>query len=240
MKKTFAFFLAVVLSFSLAACSGDGTGDANAPSAGKDSAAGGAGELQGIKVGDTITNDNFEFTLTRVEFANELYTFLDHDNTKYDDHFMLPLSDSETNPGGLEVKARGDTIMLTFTFRYKFIGKSAFSDTFRRLGAPCVYYGDGYTFDGNSASASSEYAIFVETDDSNRAGWYILSHSTWLDVQGATHLLAIDRDYNPLDDTTYTCRGYITLPLETYENTDEPLAIYFASFTEYPERFTIR
>jgi len=257
MKKILALMLAAALALSLVACGGgSGAGDnnsTNTPNGGNedttstDTPSGGGedseteepSEPKDLKVGDTITNDNFEFTLTSVEFANELYTFSNEDNTTYDDNFMLPLLETETNPGGLKIRAKDGNILLAFTFAYKFIGKSAFSDTFRDVGAPCVYYGDGYMFNGNDTSAPSEYAIFVKTDD-NRDGWYILSDSRVLDVQGATKLLAINPNYKPLDNTTYTCKGYITVPIEVYENTNEPLALYFQEFTEYPERFTIR
>lgn len=255
MKKLLALILAAALALSLVACGGgSGAGDNNTPSTGNGEttstdAPSGSGEdnkqeetsePQGLKVGDTITNDNFEFTLTSVEFAHELYTFSNEANTTCDDNFMLPLSETETNPGGLKIRAKDGNILLTFTFTYKFIGKSAFSDTFRELGGPCVYYGDGYMFNGNDTSAPSEYAIFVKTDDDNRTEWYILSHSRGLDVHGATELPAINSNYKPLDNTIYTCRGYITVPIEVSENTEESFAISFRKFTEYPERFTIR
>lgn len=40
-----------------------------------------------------------------------------------------------------------------------------------------------------------------------------------------------------LDKSTYECRGFISVPLEVYENTDEPLSI---SFNMFGGDFTIR
>ena len=242
MKRWMALLLAAVLCFSLAACEGSKNSDADSSKKNEtdnniDSGSSNQ-ENQILSIGDTFSNEDFEFTLTDVEFANELYTFANDANTECDDNFMLPLTDGETNPGGLKIKANEDKILLTFTFNYKFIGKSAISDNFDDMGAPCVFYGDGYIFDGNDTSSPTEYAIFVKKDTG--ADWYILNHVNGLNVQGATNLLGISPDYEPFDNTIYECRGYITLPSEVYENENEPLEISFGLINGSTDRFTLR
>ena len=167
MKRWMALLLAAVLCFSLAACEGSKNSDADSSKKNEtdnniDSGSSNQ-ENQILSIGDTFSNEDFELTLTDVEFANELYTFANEANTECDDNFMLPLTDGKTNPGGLKIKANEDKILLTFTFNYKFIGKSAISDDFDHMGAPCVFYGDGYTFDGDDTSSPTEYAVFVKT-----------------------------------------------------------------------------
>lgn len=44
-------------------------------------------------------------------------------------------------------------------------------------------------------------------------------------------------EYKPLDKTIYEGRGYISVPFEVYEHTDEPLSI---SFNRFDGDFTIR
>ena len=242
MKRLIALLLAAALALSLAACgssenNNSGSSEKNETGNNIDSSSSNQ-ENQMLSIGDTFSNEDFEFTLTDVEFANELYTFANDANTECDDNFMLPLTDGETNPGGLKIKANEDKILLTFTFNYKFIGKSAISDNFDDMGAPCVFYGDGYIFDGNDTSSPTEYPIFVKKDTG--ADWYILNHVDGLNVQGATNLLGISPDYEPFDNTIYECRGYITLPLEVYENKNESLEISFGLVNGSTDRFTIK
>ena len=233
-KRLAALLLAAGLSLSLVAC-GQNT-DGNAVDGGESEA--GSSENSLLSIGDTFTGENFALTLTNVAFADELYTFANEVNTVADDYFMLPLAEQQTNPGGLKIRAKEGSILLTFTFDYRFVGKSALSDNFSDLGAPFVYYGDGYTFDGNDTSAPTEYAIFAKpsTEDS----WYILNHADGLDVQNSTKLYAVNSNYKPFDSTTYECRGYITLPMEVCENESEPLEIIFNLVSEYTERFSVR
>lgn len=242
MKRWLALLLAAALCFSLTACEGSKNSDADSSKKNEtdnniDSGSSNQ-ENQILSIGDTFSNEDFELTLTDVEFANELYTFANEANTECDDNFMLPLTDGKTNPGGLKIKANEDKILLTFTFNYKFIGKSAISDDFDHMGAPCVFYGDGYTFDGDDTSSPTEYAVFVKKDTG--ADWYILNHVNGLNVQGATNLLGVSPDYEPLDNTIYECRGYITLPSEVYENENEPLEISFGLINGSTDRFTLR
>lgn len=242
MKRWIALLLAAALALSLAACGGnDGSNpdseNVNGTSSNIENNSSNE-ESTILSIGDTFTNDNFEFTLTSVEFASELYTFADEANTLADDNFMLPLVDGGTNPGGLKIKASEDKILLTFTFNYTFVEKSAISDNFSDMGAPCVFYGDGYIFDGNDTSSPTEYAIFVKENFSS--DWYILNHVDGLNVQDATNLLGISPDYEPFDNTMYECRGYITLPYEVYENESEPLEISFRLIDGSTDRFIIR
>ena len=242
MKKLLALILAAALALSLVACGGDsGAGDTNTPStgngdttsadtpsgSGEDSTPDETSEPQGLKVGDTTKTNSFEFTLTSVDFANELNTDTNNEN------FMLPLAEGENNSGNFHIKAPDGNILLTFTFTYNYIGKDGTNDPFYQLATPCISYGDGYTFDG---SKNTEFVV-IGRKDTEDAYWICLSHIYGLDVYKIAGLLMSGWEYKPLDKTIYEGRGYISVPLEVYENTDEPLSI---SFNRFDGDFIIR
>ena len=257
MKKLLALALAASLALSLAACGGGGTGDTNTPSGGNGDitstgSPGGGGDHaseetskpQSLKVGDTYTSDKFEITLTNVEFADKLNTDCTSEN------FMLPCED-----GKGAIWAEDGNILLIFSFTYHFIGKEEFEDSFRILGIPCVSYGDGYVF-GDSRHGDTKLGIFAK--EAEDPSWHILTHSLNMTLHRILgfedsngHIKVdltteegrlrgkpyINDTYQPLDKSTYECRGFISVPLEVYENTDEPLSI---SFNMFGGDFTIR
>ncbi len=262
MKKLLALMLAAALALSLAACGGDsGAGDTNTPSTpsggngdttstdtpsvGGDSTSEETSKPQSLKVGDTYTSDKFEITLTNVEFADKLNTDCTSEN------FMFPYED-----GKGAIWAEDGNILLIFSFTYHFIGKEEFEDVFRTLGVPCVSYGDGYVF-GDSRTGDTNLGIFAK--EAEEPYWHILTHSVNMTLH---RILGFEEDkngsikvdlttevgrlrgqpyindtYQPLDKSTYECRGFISVPLEVYENTDEPLSI---SFNILGGDFTIR
>ena len=243
MKKLLALILAAALALSLVACGGDsGAGDTNTPSGGNgdttstDTPSGGEDSTQEepseLKVGDTITNDRFEFTLTSVDFTDKLNIDC------YSEDFMLPYE--EENEKGPSFAEEG-YIWLIFSFTYKFIGRERFEDGFRTLGAPCVTYGDSYIFDGNEYYTRDDGKYGIYAKESNDVLWNILSNSKNIvlyrilgyeknsngAINGDPYISEI---YEPLDKSIYECRGFISVPLEVYENTDEPLSISFNMF----------
>ena len=261
MKKLLALMLTAALALSLAACGGDsGAGDTNTPSTpsggngdttstdtpsvGGDSTSEETSKPQSLKVGDTYTGNKFEITLTNVEFADKLNTDCTSEN------FMFPYED-----GKGAIWAEDGNILLIFSFTYHFIGKEEFEDSFRILGIPCVSYGDGYVF-GDSRHGDTKLGIFAK--EAEDPSWHILTHSLNMTLHRILgfedsngHIKVdltteegrlrgkpyINDTYQPLDKSTYECRGFISVPLEVYENTDEPLSI---SFNMFGGDFTIR
>ena len=241
MKKLLALILAAALALSLVACGGGGgAGDTNTPSGGEDSTpTKEPSEAQGLKIGDTYTGNKFEITLTNVEFADKLNTDCDSEN------FMFPYED-----GKGAIWAEDGNILLIFSFTYHFIGKEEFEDAFRSLGAPCVTYGDGYVFGDATRHGDTKFGVFAK--ESEEQYWHILTHSLNMTLhrilgfeETSNGSIRVDLTteegrlrgqpytndtYQPLDKLTYECRGFISVPLEVYENTDEPLSISFNIF----------
>lgn len=244
MKKLLVLMLAAALALSLVACGGGGgTGDTNTPSGGNgdttgtDTPSGGGDSTseetskpQSLKVGDTYTGGRFEITLTNVEFADKLNTDCTSEN------FMFPYED-----GKGAIWAEDGNILLIFSFTYHFIGKKEFDNSFLYIGIPCVSYGDGYEF-GDSRHGDTKWGIFAK--EAEDPYWHILNHSLNITLhrilgfsEGSNgHIISYDRlrgepyikdTYQPFDKSTYECRGFISVPLEVYENTDEPLSIKF-------------
>lgn len=252
MKKLLALMLTAALTLSLAACGGGGSGENNASSApsssGEDSTSTEEpSEAQGLKIGDTCTGNIFEITLTDTEFGDKLNTDCTSEN------FMLPSEDGE---GVIWVPEDGN-IFLTFSFTYNFVGKEEYEDHFRSLGAPCVTYGEGYVFGDASRHGDTRFGVFAkETDDPS---WHILTHSLNITLhrmlgfeENSKGSIIVDLTteegrikgepyvndtYQPLDKSTYECRGFISVPLEVYENENEPLSI---KFSQFPGDFIIR
>lgn len=156
---------------------------------------------KGLTIGDTVQNDLFELTLTRVEFAQELNGDTSNDN------FMLPVTEGESV--STSIKASEDNVYLSFSFEYKFIGKT--DKTIGTYFIPHVTYADEYYF-------FKDYYIVRHSNV-----WEILDK----DTTPPFGLTSADTNYKPLDDTTYECRGFISVPKEVAENTDNSLILTF-------------
>lgn len=238
MKKKFLLILTVSMGLMLSACSQENIQtETNATEQTKSTQEETkSSDETYLQLNETMTYENWEFTLTNVEFAEELNT-----DTSDDDKFMLPLAEGENNPAGEDlgeftVQAHDDTILLAYEFQCKFIGKTTVDDSFDEMGAPHVYYGDGYEFDGR---ISQEYTNFVlPTDDPI---WHLLGYTSE-DVYFSYRIPMpmADGTYEPLENALYKVRGYITLPRETYENADEPLSISFRILWGETDKYIVR
>ena len=165
MKKLLTLILAAALALSLVACGGGGgAGDNNTPSdtpstgngdtTSADTPSGGGEDStpdetskpeeeklnieNQIALNETKTTDNFEVTLTRVEFADSLA------NIKNGEDYLLP-----TTEGSTMIASSGKTFLM-FEMELKFIGKEGGAMV---IGGNTVSYGDGYIF--------SDYEAYV-------------------------------------------------------------------------------
>ncbi len=224
MKKLLALMLAAALALSLAACGGGGgTEDSNTSSGGNgdatstDTPSGGGEdstpESEVFHLGDTVTTDDIEITLIRVESGTTLYNNVATNNVR-DEYYLRPtslLTDEE-----LEAQKRQDEyiqkhygvtptsyeaddgrILVAFAFEVKSISKTALPiDTI--LERIDIDYNNGYIFEQSKLCAGIG--------------------GSWEDAYYAT-----DEKIEPLDSTVYEFRGYADVPEEVMSNTDNSL-----------------
>ena len=193
MRKSLALFLTVALMLSLAACSGE---TSNSPDTTTEN--GGNNQTNGIlKIGDTATAGDWEFTLTGIKFSD---TVTDETNGLY---YLRPADDEyKSETGNSFYTAESGDIFLFFTAELTYNGKEAAeigSQSENYIGFE-IRYGDGYTFD------TYEFAI--------------------ADAQGAdgSNLYVYDSIFEPLD-TNRECRGYFEVPLEVQSSEDNSLEL---------------
>lgn len=130
MRKVLVLMLTAALALSLVACGGGGgTGDTTA-------------DMKELTLGDTITTDIIEFSLTRVEFANQLKYATFSTSKKPDAEYMLPTTEPQSNKAF--VADEGYTL-LSYSYSLKYIGKEEIEvKTAMGISAD---YNDGYTFE---------------------------------------------------------------------------------------------
>ena len=184
MKKLLALMLAAALALSLVACGGGGAGDSDTPSGGNgdttstDTPSGGGEDSipptdaettpseeehdieNQIALNDTKTTENFEVTLTRVEFANSLT------NIKNSEDYLLPATEGST------MTASSGKTFLMFEMELKFIGKEGGS---MAIGGNTVSYGDGYTFSDYEAYVleNGTWELKFREESGNQTSYYI-------------------------------------------------------------------
>ena len=171
MKKLLALMLAAALALSLVACGGDsGAGDNNTPSGGgEDSTPPTDAETtppeehdieNQIALNDTKTTENFEVTLTRVEFADSLT------NIKNSEDYLLPATEGST------MTASSGKTFLMFEIELKFIGKEGGS---MAIGGNTISYGDGYTFSDYEAYVleNGTWELKFREESGNQTSYYI-------------------------------------------------------------------
>lgn len=193
MRKTLALFLTVSLILSLAACSGETSNSTDATTEN-----GGNNQTNSIlKIGDTATTGDWEFTLTGIEFSDAV---TDETNGLY---YLRPADDEyKSETGNSFYTAENGDIFLFFTAELTYNGKEAAeigSQSENYIGFE-IRYGDGYTFD------TYEFAI--------------------ADAQGAdgSNLYVYDSIFEPLD-TNRECRGYFEVPLEVQSSENNSLEL---------------
>ncbi len=184
MKKLLALMLAAALALSLVACGGgSGAGDTNTPSGGDgdttsaDTPSGGGEDStpptdaettppeehdieNQIALNDTKTTENFEVTLTRVEFADSLT------NIKNSEDYLLPATE-----GSIMTASSGKTFLM-FEIELKFIGKEGGS---MAIGGNTISYGDGYTFSDYEAYVleNDTWELKFRKESGNQTSYYI-------------------------------------------------------------------
>lgn len=122
MQKLLALLLVALMSISMVACGEETTSTENNTNQAMDETTTNEASFdteekdKGLTFGDTVQDDYFELTLTRAEFAQELNGDTSSDN------FMLPVTEGESV--STSVKASDENIYLSFSFEYKYIGKT--------------------------------------------------------------------------------------------------------------------
>lgn len=133
MKKLSTRLLAAALVLSLAACDGG----SDTPSGGEDGT-----EVEELSIGDVITSDIIEFSLTRVEFAGQLKYASFSTGQKPDEEYMLPTEEVQSNKTFV---ADDGYKMLSYSYSLKYTGKEEI-DVETAMGITADY-NDGYTFE---------------------------------------------------------------------------------------------
>lgn len=132
MKKILSLILTLVMCLSLCACGDENktSGPDNPPTA------------QELSIGDIITTDVMEFSLTRVEFADQLKHATFSTGQQPDTEYMLPTTEYQSNK--TFVADEGYTF-LTYSYSLKYTGKEEIEvDTVMGISAD---YNNGYTFE---------------------------------------------------------------------------------------------
>ena len=212
MKKLFALILASALALSLAACGG-GAGDSTSTSKPSGGGEDSTPENEVFYLGDTVTTDDIEITLIRVESGDTLYNNVATDNVR-DEYYLRPTSlltneELEAHKRQEEYiqkhygvtptsyEADDGRILVAFAFEVKSISKTALAiDTI--LERIDIDYNDGYIFEQSKLCAGIG--------------------GSWEDAYYAT-----DEKIEPLDSTVYEFRGYADVPEEVMNNTDNSL-----------------
>lgn len=157
-----------------------------------------------LTIGDTLSANIFDFTITDVEFTKYVKT------TTSSPDFYLP---SESEPEyfyGVDGKkykndygvAESGKVFVAFSFELKYTGKEDYNGYFENIMK--LEYSDGYTFDVKMM--------------------YLNYNNTWSLVDGEPvnhNRLKLET----LDGTTYIGRGYFEVPEEVQNNTNEPVKI---------------
>lgn len=103
MKKKITVLLVMSFVVLLTACSGESTST-----------------VQELSVGDTVTTDIIQFSLTRVEFADQLKYASFSTGVKPDEEYMLPTDEHQSNKTFV---ADDGYKMLSYSYSLKYTGK---------------------------------------------------------------------------------------------------------------------
>ena len=140
MKKIWAFILVAALMLSLAACGGETSDSPDTTTENGEN-----NQTSGVlKIGDTGTAGDWEFTLTGIEFSDAV---TDENNGRY---YLRPADDEyKSETGNSFYTAESGDIFLFFTAELTYNGKESAeigSQSENYIGFE-IRYGDGYTFD---------------------------------------------------------------------------------------------
>ena len=147
MKKVLSLLLAFVMCLSLCACGGGNTDasvddETTAPTTEAPVDKDDVSTEKEYSLGDTITTDIIEFSLTRVEFADQLKYATFSTGEQPDAEYMLPTTEPQSNK--TFVADEGYTF-LSYSYSLKYTGKEEIEvETAMGISAD---YNNGYTFD---------------------------------------------------------------------------------------------
>ena len=246
MKKAITLLLAAVMALSLTACGGN-DGNTTTPSGGDSTPTAATTqeetttpsetptiepEQQILKIGETVSTDVVEFTLTSVKLSQYLISRITTTPSGsilavVNEDYYLPSDSQTTTTANSSTNASDGHTFVSFEYTVKFLGKQ--STLFWYLVHMMeVDYDDGFVFSSYPSSPSELGGLgsfYLRASDA-----YTLSASSTLTYEdsweSSTNSGAVwDRTVTPLDATTYLIRGRIEVPIVVAENTDAPLRI---------------
>ena len=221
MKRIITILLAAVLMLSLAACSGNTTPSVNTttPPSGDDSTTPSStptpditpqeSETQELAIGEMVKTDNFEFMLTRVEFAERVTnaSFKVGEGAS-NQQFLLPTTIQVDNSPH---RAFDGYIYISYSYNIKYVGTSEIS--FNVQLPVELLYDSSFLFsvNGNSNGGYSYHGT---------SATYSLENGNWSS--------STDRMLSPFgSNNEFEVRAYIRVPIELVENCDAPLNMKF-------------
>lgn len=234
MKKLIILLLAMAMVFSLCACggkdalSGNDKGGIQTESSPPSEEAN-EPEAQEFIIGSTMTNENFEITLTSCGFSNAVNGDCGSDN------FILPITEGGAKTASAKnISGTDEYSVLSFSFEYRFVGNKEqkyYVTDITSFAAPVVYFGD-YTFESDFMVAENRNGTWhtMSTDMNDKAlSYYNLNNMTY-----------IEREFKPLMGETYECRGFILVPSQVEDESETALSLRFEKIGDGDTAFTVR
>lgn len=171
-------------------------------------------------IGETTSNSNFEVTLKSVEFTNKINLGYMSNGYGISD-FCLPTTKTDSSI----INSKEDSIFLSYILEYKYIGKTDYTGSEDDIAKPILTFDKDYTYLKNYMSAVN--------NGKNNEYWTILSS----DISGNDKILHSSINFRPLEDKTYTVRGFISVPSKL-KDSDKSLTIKFQTLSN--NKFKIR
>lgn len=191
MKKILGWFMAAMMMVSMNAVA-EGT-----VPAGETAVETVVEAPEGIDLNEMKTTENFEVTLTQVDFAKQLV-----DGSGALKNILLPTEEKT------EYVASEGKVFLVYTAELNYIGKEEMNAS---LGAFELNYADGYNF--------KDYRVRILRDN-GKSGWVKLRNTS----QSGSVSMEFCK-FEPLMDTEYILRGYFEVPEVVATNVEEPLTM---------------
>ncbi len=171
-----------------------------------------------IKIGNTLTTDYYEVTLTSICYANatvipteEQANILSTDS----ENFLVPMSykeaDSFSEAGYEILKATDGYCLLCFSFDYKFIGKED-TDYPSYFGANVSLSYLDYTF------SDSSYIAHRIISDEEVDEWHSFTSTSTINRSVAFYNAS--SQHHPFEEYTMEARGFIAIPDDVMEDDD--------------------
>ncbi len=191
MKKLFSLLLALTMCLSLCACGGGGTGTAN--------------KEEKAAIGETVSTDLFECTLTRAEFAPMLANAMN-------EGYLLP---DGSYGGQTPYIADEGSVYLNFVFELSYLGTEEFNFEL-----------------GKVESKDLDWMNFLaKYDNTYEFGSFSITGSvdgTWdspYDISGTymTNLSNKAFSFKPLEEGSHEFRGYIQVSDKVLEEDGKPV-----------------